>query len=313
MIDTLHLYLNSYDGKIDIDQLADRMTNTVMSTNAKTGECWVNGNLSNLKISASAGYISVKGSLPNYYFGGNARIIKRSEIAEALEKMSDELSLPMIKARVNRIDVSYHWQMSKPINSYLSRLGRLSRYERVKATENTLYYYKGGKERIKTLCFYNKNKEYCEKNKELPEVYDDTNLLRYECRFNKRVNKQLGVELFAGNISDKSIYKMLVSHWKKCYDDISKNRTISKNFDNIHDVKSANKWLLGYLLSEADATTISDILSDMREQKVFSDNKYYSRLQKYLDDAKNKVVADAGKDLMRELDMCVTEVASYPR
>ncbi len=314
MIDTVHLHLDRVDILgYDTERFAQALDTANTTTSLATGEVWSSGRLNNLLVSFSEAGVTIKGSLSGYYHPNNSRILTRHEVALALNKMEDELHLSLAEARVSRLDCSYHWQMSLPIGEYLSRLGGLTYFQRVLATSNSLYYNKGGRKPVNTLLFYNKTKECSESHKEVPEVYDDVNLLRYECRWLGRVARQLNVtEVKASTLAEKEFYKLMVKRWSEYYFAIHKNRAASWDMSNISTVKGACDWLLGYLLNNADAGEVQEVLEQMKNRQVFSDAKYYSRLRRHLKEVA-QVAQTITHDLMRELDNNVREVLAYCR
>ena len=315
MVDTLKLRLDVADvGGADLVSTANYLTNADEMINKSTGEVWMRGRLDNFRVYANKGCLTFEGSLPTLLYASNAKILTRHEVAQSLQKLSDLLHLPMDKARVLRLDCSYHWTMAKPIFEYIDRLGALTYFKRVQATANSLYYSKGGKKTTNTLLFYNKTQECRDGRKDVPDVYTDSLLLRYECRWLSGVSKQFGVtELKASALAEKPTYQMMVHKWSDYYFSINKSRDGAFNFDGVRDVRGAKNWLLGYLLSHTNASSVNEVLQSMKERKIFSDAKYYTRLRQDLREQMEKANRGCETDLIRELDGCVRNVVAYCR
>ena len=314
MIDTIHLRLDRADiGEFNVEQFGARLSNVKQVALADTGECWQCGTLGNISVSFTEAGVSLKGSLSGYFFPNNSRILTRREVAMALEQMQDQLHLSLAEARVMRLDCSYHWQMNEPIGEYLSRLGALTYFARILATANTLYYNKGGKQLTTALVFYNKNRECAETHKDVAEVYEDTNLLRYECRWLGRVARQLGVnDITASQLHHKDFYRSMVRKWAEFYFAIQKSRDVEFDMSSVTTVKGACDWLLGYFLNRSDAGEVQQVLETMKSRDVFSDPKYYSRLKRHLKDVA-QLAQSSNRDVVRELDNNVREVLAYCR
>lgn len=321
MVDTLRLRLDVADSSgADLLSTANYLTTHRNTADEDTGERWMSGTLGTFKVTANTGSIYVEGSLPTILFPSNARILTRREVGEAIESLSDQMHLPMKEARVMRLDCAYHWTMTKPVPEYLERLGELSRWNR-KPVANSLYYNKGerktqnnGIRYTNSLCFYNKSRQCTDTKKDVPQVYENSLLLRYECRWLINPSKQFGVrELKAKNLSEKPFYSMMVRKWGDYYFSITKSRRGAFNFDGVRDVRGAKNWLLGYLLSHTNASSVDEVLRAMKERKVFSDAKYYTRLRRDLREQIQKVGKECENDLIRELDSCVRSVLAYCR
>lgn len=315
MIDTLRLMLDvSESGGADLLSTANYLQNVKDGRDRATGIEYASGTLGTFRVTLNKGCIFLEGALPTILFPSNAKILTRRECGMSVEALCDLLHLPMGKARVTRLDCSYHWQMSKPVPEYIDRLGELSRFKRVLKTSNSLYYDKGGKQLTNSLIFYNKSNECSDKRKPVPDAYVDSMLLRYECRWLKNPSAQFEVnELKASTLSEKPFYQMMVRKWSDYYFSISKNRNGSLIFDGVKDVRSAKNWLLGYLLSRTSATNIDEVMQSMKDRKLFSDAKYYSRLRTELRECVLMIGKERENDLISELDSNVRNVLAYCR
>ena len=90
------------------------------------GNYTVTGSLSNYSVSITPFQVRVKdGSLCKWYLGDNFKSMCRRDIQHAIEKLSDELHLPMDKASVKRLDVAENIITRHPVSVYLSHLGVL--------------------------------------------------------------------------------------------------------------------------------------------------------------------------------------------
>ena len=321
MVDTLRLRLDVVDsGGTDLLSTANYLDSHRNTVDEDTGERWMSGTLGSLKITANIGSLYVEGSLPTVLFPSNARIPTRRDVKEAIECLSDQLHLPMKEGRVTRLDCAYHWTMNKPVSEYLERLGQLGRWIR-KPVANSLYYNKGerkaggyGVRYTNALVFYNKTKQCSDTRKDVPQVYEESLLLRYECRWLMNPSRQFGVqELKASTLSEKPFYSMMVNKWAEFYFSIVKSRRGALNFDGVKDVRGAKNWLLGYILNRTNASSIDEVLRTMKEHKLFTDAKYYTRLKTDLRKLIEKVGKECENDLIKELDNNVRNVLAYCR
>ena len=79
---------------------------TNISCTDKKNSSYMQGDLKNMRVTFNEGSISIKGSLPKYYFGNNCETLSKSNTKEALENISSDLSIDINKAKVTRIDFS---------------------------------------------------------------------------------------------------------------------------------------------------------------------------------------------------------------
>lgn len=182
------------------------------------------GKLGKLCVSVNDYHVKVgNGSLCKYYMGDNYQTMKRSDIKHAIEKLSDELHVPMSDANVTRLDYGTGFIMKYPVGVYLNHLGALSHFQRLEQP-CSLYY----KQKNRQLCFYDKNKEQKSKRMCVPELYTGRNVLRYELRYTGRLPHMLKVpEVRAYMLYDSAFYDGLLGTWKCCFDGIQKLITLT--------------------------------------------------------------------------------------
>lgn len=314
MYDSINFWLDRVEAS-NIDEVANRLQDARDNINRTTGEVWTCGNLENLRATVSMAGISVKGSLARFYFPNNTYTLNRHQVKEAIEMLSDSLSLPMNRARITRIDVSTNFIMTRPTPQYFEMLGSCRYYNRVQATGNTLYYHLKGMDCKRSMCFYDKAREM-QKNKEsLPDVYSGTNLLRYESRWCTRIPQQFKEEKVIGeSLYDGAFYRKAIKTWANNYFSIQKKRRLKKNaMDNITTVKDAVNYISAFAIGRLPPDELQQIIEDLKVNKVFADKKYYSRLNQHLKKlATNDKVLEVD-DLVRELDGEVKNVLAYMR
>lgn len=254
--------------------------------------------------------ISLKGSLAKYYLPSNVFTLTRQTAGEALEQMSEALHLNVTAARVTRLDVSTVFPTKRPPTDYYPSLGSKPRFNRLQATKDTLYY----NQQFRQLVFYNKTKEASAKGAIIPPTLTGCNLMRYEMRFTKNVQKLLksATPITGATLTDSSFYYSIIQQWKSEFDTIKKIHTINTMTDNIKTPKEAKETLFAILLQQGGQSKIDEYLADLKANNTFTDPKYYSRLKADL----YKIMqapSEAKGDLIRELEKAVADVALYAR
>lgn len=254
--------------------------------------------------------ISLKGSLAKLYLPSNVYTLTRQTTREAIEKMSDELHLNMMGARVTRIDVSTVIPTKRRPTDYYSGLGSKPNYTRLQAHPDTLYY----NQQNKQLIFYDKTKEAAAKAALIPPTLIGCNLLRYEMRYTKNVQRlmKLPDQVTGATLTDGRFYYSIIQHWKNEFDTIKKINTINTMTENISTPREAKNALFAILLQRGGQTYIDEFLADLKAKNTFADPKYYSRLRSDL----NKILQaphEAKSDLIQELEKAIADVANYAR
>lgn len=290
--------------------MADKLEEATESTNRETGEVWSRGKLSNLKVTVSMAGVSIKGSLAKFYFPDNTYTLDRAQTKEAIEKLSDALSLPIDKAKATRIDFSTNFVMKQPAKLYFDMLGDCRYYNRQQATAHTLYYHLKGLNCIRSMCFYDKAREVKAHGGNLPNVFVDENLMRYESRWCTRLPKQFKVtEVTGATLYDRMFYRKVLQMWGNNYFSINKRQQLnSDTMGNIRTVKDATDYICAYALGKLNPDEVAHLLDELKAGKVFKHQEYYTQLRKRINALCCNVNGAGTSDLIRELDSEVKNV-----
>lgn len=301
MIDTVKLrFAHTESPSFNVGRYIE---NAKSNVNTETGELWGSGFLKNMHVSFNGAFVVVEGSIGGFLFPNNSRIPKRQDVATAIEQLSDLLHLPLANAQVVRLDCGYHWNMEQPASRYLPQLCEATYFDRIKITESSLKYSKGGKKETNVLVFYDKAKECQDKNKPLADGYGN-NVLRYECRWLNRVASQFGVgQLLASTLTDENFYYSMVRKWGDFYENIRKSYGTNYDFPPMGNVRIANDFLYSILLNLQDAGVVIDLEKTMKNRKVFGDNDWqYGNLKRSIINHREKVGKYALYNLIDELN-----------
>ncbi len=315
MYDTINFWINRNDIKGDISAVPQRLNNAIEGTNCDTGETWTTGKIDDLKVSVSMAGVSIKGSIAKFLLPDNTYTLTRHQVREAIEKLSDSLYLPVNCAKVTRIDISTNFIMSNEATRYFDVLGLCTYYNRNQATDNTLYYHNKGKEHLRTMAFYDKAREVSDRYGSIPDVYKDTNLLRYEMRWNTRLPQQLNEpEIIGSLLYDPCFYHKLVKAWADNYFKIEKKKQLkTKAMNNIETVTDGVEYICALALNKLSPDEVQSIIKDLKANGVFNDPKYYTRLKKKISDISNKAEISEADGLVKELNQEVKQVLAYMR
>lgn len=240
VLDTVNLTYREYSSNFLEDECNYIELGNVCYHELSGGRQTVTGFLGDLRISISKETVKVYGgSLCKWYLGDNYHTMRRADIKEAIENLSDAVHVDMSKAIVSRLDWGTTMCVDYPPDSYFSYLGELSRAKRTEQQSSIYYFRRSGAE---VLTFYDKNREQRGKKGVVPQIYRDKNMLRYEQRFEKRLSKILKVsEVTGAMLYDESFYYKLVTSWAGAYKKIQKVNDKTFNLKKMGSVKDWHK------------------------------------------------------------------------
>lgn len=274
MIDTLHLWLKG-----------DEVGNKTASSShliaseyrlKQTGEEYFSGKLSpHLWVSSSAKGTSIKGSLCKYYLGDNCQTLTRGDIERALQRLSDELNLPIDKAQVNRVDIADNMLVNYPVMSYFSYLGECRYLKRFRQPK-TLYYQNGSR----MLTIYDKLIESKKSGQVVPVFWNNSNVLRYEMRLIHKVAEQLNRDkLTASDLINEETYMMLVNRWYSEYNSIQKLQLINLDYRLMETPKDFMEQMAFLKIKELGQEKVIELVEDMRAKDIMKRPEYYSQVK----------------------------------
>ncbi|MDR3350213.1 MAG: hypothetical protein LBN98_01020 [Prevotellaceae bacterium] len=309
MFDTVHFWIDRvelsgaspFDVQPYLSEITERQNARGYSCSGKAG-----GYLAHIAENG----ISLRGSLAKNYFGDNLHTLTRQDTKQTIEKLSDTLHTDVSRARVTRLDVSTVIPTKRPPADYYRYLGSKPHFKRMEAVKDETLYYTNHQRQI---VFYDKAGEATAKGVQIPDIWRDTNLLRYELKYTKRLNKQLNTNLTGIKLYEVSFYRSIIQSWCDEFKTIQKIKNASFMTDNITTPKEAQTALFAYLLQQSgQKNIINDFLTELKAKNVFDDRKYYSRVKADL----NKILAapeGQKSDLIKELETAIFTIARYAR
>ncbi len=280
--------------------LSTYLTNVKEIIDRETGEAKTTGYIANLRVMINESGMSVKGSLSRFYHWeedngkrGNLYPLNRHDTQKAIEMLSQKLGgVPMQKAKVRALEFGDWLPVRLPVAEYLKRCGSYPRLERFQFKAETLYYRHRGKAQPKTLCLYDKKADAKAKGYELPQGFEDYNLLKYELRLNGSIGKQLKWgEVTGETLYDRAFYKRLTDTYQQEFAKIKKlpqpNSRISESIKSVCD---GVEVLLSRLIRQSGVEVIDAFIDELKIHNTFADRANYSRLRKKLTTIVSKTI-----------------------
>jgi hypothetical protein len=242
MLDTVNFRLssNEVEGVDFLNEITPYLNPDCLAFHNYNGIYVVTGNIDNLKLSISPRQLRVKdGSLSKWMLGDNYQAMGRTDVKRAVERLSDILHLPMERAIITRLDVGLSIPVKEPPVNYFNHLGLLNFAKRLQQP-NSLYYHRH--RQAERLCFYDKNREQRDHREQIPDLYKDCNVLRYEQCYMSRLPALLKVQQVTGALLyDEVFYIFLLKQWREAYKAIRKVNDITFNFQAMRNKQQLYK------------------------------------------------------------------------
>lgn len=310
MFDTIHLWLPQEDaGAFDIGKVSEQLTG-LTEHQKEDGRVYISGGLENTyKVNISEQGVSLKGSLAKYFLPDNLHTLTRSDSALAIEKMADDLCLPIHRAKVTRLDFAQNFLMRYQPEAYYPYLGESQYFKRLPQPQ-AVYWRNGNR----TKLVYNKVAEAKAKGTTLPDVWHGQNVLRFEMRYTSRLSKNLQQpEITASTLQDEKFYMALVKRWIAEYEAIHKLNEINLNYDKMNSPKDFIKQMALMQIRQIGQHKAMELVEEMRAKGAFDKPEYYSRLKKEIRELCNTPEQTTPTELIAELDKKVNAVKRYYR
>ena len=220
MLDTVHLYLpDSFSvSSKQIKQAALKLSGQSEHLSSETGLFAITGHIGNMRVRVTDRSCSVQGSLSKFLLNDNIRTLSRKGIQKAVEKLEDELCLPLRQATVRRVDVGDNLRVKHPPATYYPNLLDTPYFDRIERHSSLSF-----SNQTRAMAFYDKLRETKYKKEELPFLGQDHYLLRYELRLLKHPASRLKLpSLTLNKLYSEQVYIGLVDLWVSHYNSIPK-------------------------------------------------------------------------------------------
>ena len=309
MFDTLKLYLRQ-DSVRDTDLLAE-IPVYLEDTTAHEDDRGISysGMLNNMRIHVSERGVSIIGSIAKYYLSDNMQTLRRQDTEQAIQRLSDDLHLPVNEAQVSRVDFAHNFIMKHEPEIYYPYLGESQYYERY-TKPNSLYYENGNR----TKLFYDKPAEVKSGGYEVPEVWTGKHVLRYEIRYRRRLDKQFKEpEVRARTLYEEQFYIKLIDRYVNDFKSIHKHSEINLDTENMRTPKDFWDQMALLMIDRIGQNGAVDLVEELRAKDVLDKPEYYSRLKKQIRDKSKKFSASDSAPLIEELESKVSALKRHYR
>jgi hypothetical protein len=304
MYDTIKMWLPIEEIKDSryLNRVPTLLSN-IGQTTKENGIEYVSGSLDNLKVSIGQTGISINGSINKYFHNDNFHKLTRQETELSINKLSDVLGINFENAKIQRLDISHNFIMNEPAENYYSFLGECTHYKKM-VQPSSLYF----QNKLKTLLFYNKVAEGEYRKQDIPMVWQNRNVLRYEMRYTSRLASQLNMPIvMAKDLYSENMYIELIDKWIEEYFKIKKNKLFKPKSNNMTS-KNAKEFLLSALVEIVGQNEINEIAKQWKPN--FTTSKEAQRFKK---DIQNLKGMTEQSPLIEELDKKIARVKEFYR
>jgi len=313
MYDTVNLYYDRFTTD-DWEQTATVIEDAKSVADVETGEVTTKGHHRNLRIAMSGQGMYICGSIAKWFLPYEPTTLNRRQMQDAVTALSDTFHVDMNRAKVQRLDGSKDFIMKYEPQRYYELLAARPRYKRVPVNTETLYFNQDVQKPIQRLCFYDKRREVEHRKGDVPTVYEDTKLLRYELRLMGRVKQQMKWgEVTAATLYDSKFYNRFVKKWADAYFSIEKRRAVDIANLTATDLNTADivKIVCAYALQHITPDEEASVLLAIKDK--VKDRHYLPRAKARLRDIRQTAKISDTNDLIRELDADIRNVVIYGR
>lgn len=221
-------------------------------------------------------------SLCKYYYGTNMHDFPLEDVRKAIERIGEDLNIPMDKVTVTRMDSAMDLELQRSPIEYFNRMLDLPYFRRLSYPTGITF-----QTAEKELLFYDKGKEQGSNNK---------NIARCEFRI-KKVRKCFGKSVTASMLYDPSFWNDLLDRFLSCYSKVKVSKE-SLPLDKIDGVRS----LLNSTLRESVNRNGFDPLRSRLKARV-RDGKLTQRAYKsIIEKIKRCCFSSQGKDVGPEIE-----------
>lgn len=269
------------------------------------------GYLENMRITLRHDATWIRGSLARYHFGHNVNTLQQAEVPQAVQRLSDSLSVDVSVAFIKRIDVGATLLMRHDPASYLQILEDYPRTKRVVHAGETVSFINSGR----GVIFYDKFKELQSVHRRTVQTPVERqarerllqslprNLLRCECQF-KSLKRMFPSGLKVSQLADDTVYVRLIAEWRQTCLNVTKShgtvsRPVRKAKDMILNLASTGLQTIGGLSRALEIVSKAGGLSAMQKSRV---RKQLRALALMNDNRQN--------DLANELDDAIRAVSA---
>lgn len=302
MFDSIKLHVNAVTRPFE-NYSPGLLTDMDRFKNFEDGHFRQKAKLKNLRLTRTRASLTITGSLATWVHGHNVHPLSPEEMKAALQVLSDIVEADLDDADVWSLEVGETLLLDEPASRYLQCLQDQPRYELdLLGSGSTVRF----RQATKSLQFYNKGRKNW---RNLPEEFNDLNLLRVEFKFKNKLRKNLkGREVKGRDLYNNAFISMMVKRWYEEYRKIYKSR-VARGFEvpiSVNTPRDLTTILAAYAVADIGLDRMMSIMQEMRPRVLPKNNE---RMVKLIRDLSQHTDFTTTESLVDELDRKMLEIA----
>lgn len=309
MIDTIKINYHSKDC-IDLENFNTHiLTNSTSSFNNETGELKnIKGKFENFNVYISNSYINIEGSLSKFVNVTNYEPLNLSEIPNAINKLNDSFKLDFGKANIYKIHTGFNIETDFNIREINNHYIDLPYFNKVPLIDYKEIVFKNGKDQF---VIYDKKFELKKKQKFSLDI--SNNLIRFEARYNNKLNDTFSKEtknskIVFNDLFSKGFNKILINKFMNTHKKINKintgdNLSLSNIFhkDNYTSKDFFETYLILMLIKDNEFENMNAFIKELKHQGKISNIETH-RLKTLIKNKMKNLNADNSKNVCLEIE-----------
>lgn len=270
---------------------------------------WHNTKNQDLKVQITNYYVKVGFvSWCKWFYGDNFHTMTLSDIRQCIERISEQLGLPMGEARITRLDIGHNIIVDHKPEIYLNHLGTLLHHKRLPTSEGALYYSNS----LRQFVLYDKKKAPKHKRDIVPTEYINSHVLRLELRLLRKLASNFTTKVITADmLCEEKFYHACIKLWGQYYWKIQKINNIGGCICSIK-TKTAlyNHAIVSLAEQFGGQLQLIEIFEESQVKKIIT-SKQKSDLKEAVINACNSPTLRQPSELITELDRKVIEATDF--
>jgi hypothetical protein len=242
------------------------------------------GYLRNFRVDLNYNELKIQGSLPKYLNGNNIQDFDWNSVELAIGLLSDEIGLPLHKARLYRVDVGANIELDNEPKECFPEL-IFKEYSQRITRHITSLRFESNKYRT-NLLFYDKLEQYQDdikliKDVDLRHLTQAENLLRVELQIQEGLSQILKTKnLRVSNLYEPDFCKLLIKKCLESYQQVYK-KAILKYPKDFKGTPDCEKFFKRLIVQTVGWEELNYILKQALNQKSLSSSAKSKMLKKF--------------------------------
>lgn len=262
------------------------------------------GYFKNFRIIHRQENIYCSGSISKFLNGENVTTINRKSLIKALKLLEDQTGWDLKDTEIKTLEIGATIPLKRPVALYLEQFNRATRNKKIDYWGSTL----------ETVINKTENRSFqgydksIEARKNIPEIFQGSNLLRLELKYKKKIKEYLG-QLSLWDLTEKEVYSKLLNNWKESYFSIPKKNSSVLDITEGINPKGLKDLLSSYGLNTYGYDKYINFINSLEKTNSIG-RVQAGRARTEAKSLQDNIKISETNDLIYELDLRVLELAT---